>query len=353
MAIKTRSPPRAGGITVPESLLATTFLATTAAGIARASFADGEWTVTLPLSHVDVRCLAVDPTTPAISYAGTQGEGVFQSVDGGVTWDDLGLAGRVVKSLAVSPHDSATIYAGVKPAGMFKSVDGGLTWTELTGFNSIPGKRLWFSPAELPLSPYVQAIALSPTDPDLVVAGIEFGAVVRSTDGGETWSGHCEGAIRDCHTLTFHTTDGTRLYEGGAGLRGRGGATSQDGGATWIAPTHGLDRSYGWAVAADPEDPDTWYLSASTGAFAAHREGRARAYIYRWRGDGPWVRLGGGLPRPFAAMPYALCTLPGEPGLVVAGAADGKVWFSADYGDSWDSLPFSLGSIERSLVLAR
>ncbi|WP_332899834.1 WD40/YVTN/BNR-like repeat-containing protein [Haladaptatus sp. CMSO5] len=354
MAIDTPSPPRVGDTTIPDALTATTFLATTDGGIARASFEDREWGVSHELVTKDVRCLAVDPTTPAILYAGTQGDGVYQSVDGGETWEFLGLDGVVVKSLAVSPHDPAVIYAGAKPAAIYVSRDGGLTWTKPPGFAKIPGRRLWFSPAEPPfVTAYVQAIALSPTDPTLVLAGIEFGAVVRSTDGGETWTGHQQGAIRDCHSLAFHATDGTRMYEGGAGLRGRAGATSTDGGETWIAPTNGLDRSYGWAVTADPEDPTTWYLSASTGPFAAHGEENARAYIYRWQENGPWERLAGGLPQPSFAMPYALCTLPGEPGLVVAGMSDGSVWYSATSGDAWERLPFSLGSIHRSLVLAR
>ena len=57
-------------------------------------------------------------------------------------------------------------------------------------FSAFPWKRLWFSPAGSPFSAYPLGIALSPTDPDVILVGIEFGAVVRSADGGRfmEWS---------------------------------------------------------------------------------------------------------------------------------------------------------------------
>jgi photosystem II stability/assembly factor-like uncharacterized protein len=67
---------------------------------------------------------------------------------------------------------------------------------------------LWLSPAEKPFIGYVQAIALSPTNPNVIVVGIEAGAVVRSQDGGQIWSDHRRGALRDRHTLVFHATCG-------------------------------------------------------------------------------------------------------------------------------------------------
>ena len=36
-------------------------------------------------------------------------------------------------------------------------------------------------------------------------------------------------------------------------------------GVTWTQPRAGLDRHYGWAVAADCEHPEVWYASLSPG----------------------------------------------------------------------------------------
>lgn len=327
---------------------ASLLLATPRRGLARSERAAGEWSTRILLDDHDVRALAV--ATDGTVWAGTQGRGILRSDDGGLSWRPAGLEGRTVKAIAPSPHHRNVVFAGLKPAAVAATFDGGDSWEELSGFRRIRGRRLWFSPAERPFKAYVQGLGVSPSDPDRIVAGIEFGAVVRSEDGGRTWSGHCRGAIRDCHSLTFHATDGDRVYEGGAGWK-RPLATSRDGGRTWSSPKGGNDVSYGWASAADPDDPDTMYASAASGPGRAHGSGPADARIFRSRKGGPWERLAGGLPDPLDSMPYALITDPREPGHLYAGLADGEVWFSPDHGDAWVRLDLRIGAVERTMVL--
>jgi hypothetical protein len=209
-------------------------------------------------------------------------------------------------------------------------------------------RRLWFSPAGKPYTAYVQGIALSPTDPERVVVGIEFGAILLSRDGGKSWSGHLQGSLRDCHGLCAHTEDGNWFYE--AGGTGGGASFSRDGSRTWTNAGKGLDRHYGWAVAADSIDPSIWYVSVAPGPFQAHGEGNAEAFIFRREGNG-WKRLAGGLPQPLAHMPYALIAEPGVGGSLYAGLSNGELWHSGDYGEKWEQLPVNLGRIYRSLVL--
>ena len=167
---------------------ATVILATTGSGLAHAERLESrEWSVTYLLEDKDPRCLASDPHNPDVVYAGTQGNGVLRSADRGMSWSPAGMEGQTVKSLAVSPHDPAVIYAGTRPAYLHITENGGAAWRELDGFRRIRGRWFWMSPAEKPYKAYVQAIAISPEDPDVVLAGIEFGAVVLSTDGGRTW----------------------------------------------------------------------------------------------------------------------------------------------------------------------
>jgi photosystem II stability/assembly factor-like uncharacterized protein len=324
-----------------------TFITTTRGGVARAAENGGAWTVERLLSEEDVRCLAADPLDEHVVYAGTQGNGVLRSDDGGRSWRPAGLAGKIVKSLAASRLEPGAVYAGTKPPCVFVSHDGGETWAELDAFRRIRGRRAWFSPAEKPGTAYVQALALSPSDPRTIVAGIEFGAVVRSEDGGETWSGHRPGALRDCHSLTFHASDGSWVYEAGNG----GGAHSRDAGRSWSHTKEGLDRTYGWAIAADPERPDIRYVSVSPSPFKAHGTGGADAAIFRAEGDGPWEKLGGGLPDPLDGMPYALVTDPEAPGHLYAGLATGEVWRSGDYGEAWERLPLALGRVRQSMLM--
>lgn len=331
------------------------FIATTGNGLARASYVNGEWVIEQLLADQDVRCLVADPLNPNVVYAGTQGKGVLRSTDGGPTWQPAGLAGLIVKALAISQIEPGVVYAGTKPPLIFVSRDGGATWNEIEPFCRIRS-WWWCSPAESDLGGYIQGLALSPIDPKVILAGIEAGAVVRTDDGGQTWAGHRPGALRDCHSITFHATNGDWAYE--AGGTGVGAAFSRDAGKTWRQPREGFDRHYGWACAADPARPEVWYVSASPMLAswtrpipAAHVDGEANAYIFRSAGGAPWQKLGGGLPQPLNYMAYALLTDPAAPGHLYAGLSNGDVWHSTNHGDTWHQLPFNLKGIHRTLVM--
>ena len=131
-------------------------------------------------------------------------------------------------------------------------------------------------------------------------------------------------------SLAWHARVRGTAYEAGGG----GAAFSEDAGETWQPADDGRDRHYTWSVAADPEDPQTWYVSASTGPYAAHGGRDPQALIYRRRNDEPWKMLAGGLPEPLPAMPYALVAADGR---LFAGLADGQIWESGDRGDTWSS----------------
>lgn len=303
----------------------TVFLSTLVPGVCRAERDGlGRWSIETLLPSTDARSLAVDPRNPSNVWAGTQGAGVLKSVDAGVTWSQAGLDGLVVKAITVC--DDGRIYAGTRPAMVFVTEDDGLTWSEVFAFRRV--RRLfWFSPAEAPFTAYVQAIAV---DGEVIVAGIEAGAVVRSSDAGRSWQGHRPGALRDCHSLVSGHPG--RFFE--AGGSGGGAAVSSDGGQTWHRPS-GHERRYGWACAADPADPELWYFSSAPGVRAHSSD--ADAAIYRCIGAGSTKRLSGGLPVHMKAMPYSLLTGP-EPNQLVAGMSDGEVWESRDAGDAWNLL---------------
>jgi hypothetical protein len=304
---------------------ANTFITTNGNGLSLAQRRrNGSWSVEFLLEDKDPRCLAVDPLNPAVIYAVTQGHGVLRSDDEGCTWRSVGMQGQIVKSLAVSPHDSGTIYAGVKPAYLFISCNNGQTWSELAGFRRIPFRWWWFSPAEKPYQAYVQAITISPTAPNVILAGIEFGAVVRSEDGGQTWSGHRRGALRDCHNLMFHPTNGDWVYEAGGGSA----SVSRDGGQTWRKAKTGLAKHYGVACAVDPERPEIWYVSVAPAPGKAYGQ-QPQAYLYRAAGGAGWQPIGWE-PHPMRRMPIALITDPNAPGHLYAGTTNGDVWHSPD-----------------------
>ena len=229
------------------------FLAVVGKGIGLAERkANDNWSVEFLLEDQQVNCLAADPHNPNVVFAGTQGNGLLRSEDCGQTWQPGGMAGEVIKSIAFSRSEAGVMYVGTKPPAVFVSRDGGQNWSELESFRPMR-RNHWFTPAE-PGDPYVLGLAVSPTDPKNIIAGVEYGAVLRSTDGGQTWQGHLKNTSRDCHALKFHDTDGNWVYQAGGGWPA---AVSRDGGATWRQPRGGLGMSfYAIACAADPQRPD-------------------------------------------------------------------------------------------------
>ncbi len=316
--------------------------------------ASGAWSVETLLSGTQVNCFAADLHCPNTIYAGTQGQGVLRSEDWGKSWTPAGMSGQIVKSLAVSRSERQVLYAGTRPPAVFASRDGGVTWRELEAFRRAR-RPTWKTPTEP--EPYVLGLAVSPTDPDILIAGVEAGAMLRSDNGGETWHGHLKSTSRDCHSLIFHPTDGNWAYQGGGTWPA---AVSRDSGKNWQRPRKGIGwKIYGWAVAADPADPTIWYVSAAPPATfpfffifpTAHWDGHAHAAILRAGPDGRWETLGGGLPQPLDYMPYALLTDPESPGHLYAGLSNGDVWHTADYGDHWQQLPFNLNRISRTMIM--
>jgi photosystem II stability/assembly factor-like uncharacterized protein len=310
--------------------------AATGNAIARLDETDGGWVVELSLQGSGAHCIAVDPHDRDTLYAGLRGGGVRRSRDGGRSWIDCELPEPGVFSLAVSAADGA-LFAGTEPSRLFRSDDGADSWRELTALLELPSRPTWRFPPR-PWTSHVRWIAPSPHKADLVLVGIELGGLMRSFDGGQSWEDHRPGAQRDVHSLAWHPRSQGRAYEAGGG----GAAFSEDAGVSWQPADDGRDRHYCWSVAVDPEDPELWYVSASTGPFAAHGGRDPQARIYRRRAREQWHELAGGLPSPLPAMPYALAAAGSR---LFAGLADGQLWESNDHGDSWRACRLEGGAL--------
>jgi hypothetical protein len=316
--------------------------ASTGDGIARLDERDGAWAVEISLEGTGAQCLAVDPQDADVVYAGLREGGLRRTSDGGREWVDCRLPAPGVFSVAVSAVDGA-VYAGTEPSALFRSDDGGESWRELNALLELPSRPTWRFPPR-PWTSHVRWIAPSPHDGELLLVGIELGGLMRSIDSGVSWQDHRPGAQRDVHSLAWHPRREQRAYEAGGG----GAAWSDDAGDTWQPADEGLDRHYTWAVAVEPDDPEAWYVSASTGPFAAHRGADPQARIYAWRGSA-WEPLSGGLPEPLPAMPYALAVTHGR---LFVGLADGQLWESSDRGKSWNACTLDGHGLTRLNALA-
>lgn len=291
-------------------------------------------------------CVAVDPADPQRIYVGTFDDGVHVSDDGGASWREAGsgLEDRRILSLAVSSshreNGTSVAYAGTEPSNLYRSEDGGASWQRLPALRELPSEPHWSFPGR-PWTHHVRAIALHPSDPNWLLVGIELGGVMRSLDGGSSWADHNPQAHSDAHRLLTHPLAPERVYE----AAGQGVAVSEDRGASWTPFEDGLDRRYAWATAADPADPDLWYVAVSRSPFAAHGRGDGEARLMRSSG-GSWAPADdwGDSPE-LRRMPYALATLPEQPRALLAGLRGGLLLLTRDSGEEWEKLPLELPDV--------
>lgn len=113
-----------------------------------------------------------------------------------------------------------------------------------------PPDSTWTALAAIPepLDSPVFALATSPSDPSIVLAGTPSGSIYRSADFGISWQRAKAGLGRGVITLAFNPLKANLAL---VGARGAGVWRSADGGATW-APATGLPagtsaRSFGFS----------------------------------------------------------------------------------------------------------
>src|SRR5262249_35723409 len=97
-----------------------------------------------------VGALAVAPSAPNVVYAGaggttirgnvSHGDGVYKSLDGGHSWQNVGLRDtRHIGDIVVHPTDPDRVYVAAlghawgpnAERGVFRSLDGGRTWAKV------------------------------------------------------------------------------------------------------------------------------------------------------------------------------------------------------------------------------
>ena len=169
-----------------------------------------------------------------------------------------------------------------------------------------------------PLGPdegVVLSLAVDPQNPDVVYAGTRTAGVFRSADGGKTWVPARHGLLFariDCLAIDLQTP--STLYAGTP----VGVFKSTNRGVSWEAA--GAAYTLVASLAIDPQDPQT--------IFAATRFG-----VYRSRNAAAaWEQLAGRLPEgPFQTV----LVDPDRPRIVYVLHAGGRVFRSADGGESW------------------
>jgi hypothetical protein len=231
----------------------------------------------------------------------------------------------------------ALLYVGTEPSAIYQSSNGGDTWQPLPGLLSLTSAGEWSFPPR-PETHLVRQILSDPCFPRRLHVAIEAGALLRSKDGGETWRGRVPGGPRDTHTLAAHRSAPGRLYS----AAGDGYFESFDDGDTWRGVMEGLEHGYCWSVAVSHSDPDTVLLSAAKSPRAAHSKEFANSGVYRRSAHEPWRKALDGLPDPAGRRVLVLARSDIEPGVFYL-HWEGELYRSANSGAEWQKLTVDWG----------
>lgn len=314
--------------------------ATYSGGLFRRSLDDGDWqalTKGLP-EKVEARAFLVHPDDSDVIYAGTQ-DGPYRSTDGGTRWERLGFPerGAVVWSLAFHPTRREIMYAGVAPVALYRSEDGGETWKKLPGAKS-PGH------CEMGFPTRTTRIAIDPARPDDVYAALEVSGVIRSADGGETWTDLSEPIIRLADKPHLKSRIGSDIDAEGM-LDSH--AVAAAGGSVFLAVRMGLfrsdDRGSSWRdmeigrfsplvycrdVIVSPHDARVMYACLSPASRSTDGS------LYRSDDAGnSWKRFDHGIKANATMM--AANVHPADPAKVYCVSRCGQVFGTEDAGASW------------------
>jgi photosystem II stability/assembly factor-like uncharacterized protein len=284
-------------------------------------------------------------------FAGIHDGGLYYSGDDGATWERRtnGLTVEHVFSLRLY---GSTLLAGTEPASLFKSVDQGLSWTELPNIRQVPNTEKWTFPGP-PHIAHAKSIAVDPREPNLMYVGVEQGALLATSDGGQTWreidSYYTPEDMwyRDIHQVVLRPSNPDEIYMN----TGIGFYHSSDRGATWEHRT-GPDSRIGYPdqLVFSPLDDSTLFISGARRDPTTWRKaGLADAIVLKSEDSGrTWVECGTGLPSPMRHNIEAM-GVAGYPGgfTLFIGDTGGNVYMSENQGDSWSTIASGLGPVSK------
>lgn len=305
----------------------------------------------------DVR---IHPADKSLMFVTDNYAGVIRSADAGRTWraSNTGITVRggptgdaySIFSLTIDPISPQIVWAGTngdnRAFGVFKSVDGGLTWAVknagitdaghgvvLRGFTVDPrSSSVVYAMAELPTAAW----------------GREFnrtqGRIYRTTDGGDSWTAIWSGdslarylVVDPEHPATLYASTGifdreaanSDCARGVAGAGGVGVLKSTDGGGTWVTANAGLTDLYVGALRMHPTDPRVLFAATGNNACSGQYEGAVVSGLFRTTdGAASWQKVIAG------DIVTTVAFAPSNPQVVYAGSAR-AFWRSADGGGTW------------------
>jgi photosystem II stability/assembly factor-like uncharacterized protein len=172
--------------------------------------------------------VAFHPTEPLTFFVGTPDGGLWKTTDGAETWTPMGdgLPYLPVSVILINPQHPDTMFISLGDKGgwwnwnlgVYRSTDGGNTWAP-TGLD-------W----ELSQENVIYNMVMAPNNPQVIFAASNRG-IRRTIDGGDTWTILRPGEYTD---IKFRPNDDSTLYAAAHNYWGLSQVVkSTDGGETW------------------------------------------------------------------------------------------------------------------------
>ena len=303
----------------------------------------------------------------ASQSSGWFGQKIQRSNDGGKTWEAVGdqfqYAGvpgthqwydgtahpwefKRVWHLEPSLSNPDHVYAGVEDAAIFETRDGGTSWQELPGLREHGSGPQWQPGAG---GMCLHTILLDPSNPARIYIAISAAGAFRTDDGGKSWKpinrglrseyipdpnaevGHC------VHRIAMHRARPNVLFM----QKHWDVMRSDNAGDNWHEVSGNLPTDFGFVVDVHAHEPETIYvvpIKSDSEHFPL--DGKLRVYRSRTGGN-EWEELGDGLPSSDCyvnVLRDAMSIDALDPCGVYFGTTGGQVYGSSNAGDRWTAI---------------
>jgi len=254
---------------------------------------------------------------------GGQNVGIYETVDNGSSWQNISSTFpiKVSNFVLIDPDNHDNLYVGSEGDGIYFSDDGGVTWNyDGSGAGENGSAR---------------HLAFEPGNSQVIYAGFLSLAVCKSTDAAQNWQYASKGiATLLLDDIEVNTTDPDKMLVGFEGENSGGCYMSNDGGQSWelvvglpatrfSQVTYGADGSmYAWSNGPTTVAAEGLYKSSDGGV--------------------SWDNTGPNIGSVFETQIFALCASKTDPDLILIGGnnfgANGwesMVYRTTDGGDEW------------------
>ena len=292
------------------------------------------------------------------------GQQIQRSNDGGKTWEPVGnmfvyegITGthqwydgtphpgefKRVWHLEPSLTDPDMVYAGVEDAALFQTTDGGQTWNELVGLRRYGSGPRWQPGAG---GMCLHTILIDPSNHKRIYIAISAAGAFRTDDGGETWKPINQGLksqyIPDPNAEVGHCVHRIALHHSRPNVlfmqKHWDVMRSDNAGDLWHEVSGNLPTDFGFVVDVHAHEPETVYV-VPIKSDSEHYPLDGKLQVYRSRtGGNEWEALTNGLPQSNCyvnVLRDAMAVDSLDSCGVYFGTTGGQVYASADAGDHW------------------